>query len=284
MTSLFNLPLSVALIAVVVGLLYCRHRLYWILGLGFTVSMAITAGILALPSLIPLGLLLVMLYRYQSSNPALHKIRGLFLAFSIVIGVLLGLHILPGFNNIQYIEEIRLSEAAASFDVWFNFDKALFGILVLGIVLRSELNQNADDWWRMSLTAMPIIVLGLLATFVLGLLLGYSHVELSLHSVFWSWAFKNLFFTVIAEEALFRGLIQRHLNNYLSGLQSVSIAALLFGVAHFAGGWQYVLLSSFAGFMYGYAYLKTGRIEAAILAHFLLNVTHFIFFVYPYAI
>jgi membrane protease YdiL (CAAX protease family) len=36
--------------------------------------------------------------------------------------------------------------------------------------------------------------------------------------------------------------------------------------------------------MYGYAYLKTGRIEAAVFAHLILNITHFLFFAYPYAI
>ena len=35
------------------------------------------------------------------------------------------------------------------------------------------------------------------------------------------------------------------------------------------------------GLGYGWVYLRTERIEASILTHFLLNCIHFVFFTYP---
>jgi membrane protease YdiL (CAAX protease family) len=59
------------------------------------------------------------------------------------------------------------------------------------------------------------------------------------------------------------------------------LAALAFGLAHYQGGVAYVILSSLAGLFYGWAYLQTGRLEAPVLTHFLLNFLHLTLFSYP---
>ena len=59
------------------------------------------------------------------------------------------------------------------------------------------------------------------------------------------------------------------------------VAAVLFGLLHYAGGLQYVIAGIVAGAGYGWAYLRTGRIEAAMAVHFLVNAAHFLLFVYP---
>jgi membrane protease YdiL (CAAX protease family) len=56
---------------------------------------------------------------------------------------------------------------------------------------------------------------------------------------------------------------------------------VLFGLAHAHGGPALVVLATFAGIGYGAAYQRSGRIEAAILAHFALNAAHFLMFTYP---
>jgi membrane protease YdiL (CAAX protease family) len=56
---------------------------------------------------------------------------------------------------------------------------------------------------------------------------------------------------------------------------------VLFGVAHFGGGWSYVALATAAGLGYGLIYHRTKSIEMAMLAHFGLNATHFLLFTYP---
>ena len=44
---------------------------------------------------------------------------------------------------------------------------------------------------------------------------------------------------------------------------------------------MYVALAAVAGAGYGWAYLRTQRIEASILTHFALNAVHFFGFTYP---
>jgi uncharacterized protein len=61
------------------------------------------------------------------------------------------------------------------------------------------------------------------------------------------------------------------------------VASALFGLAHFGGGWLYVIAATLAGLGYGWAYLRTKRIEASMFVHFALNATHFLFFTYPFA-
>jgi hypothetical protein len=59
------------------------------------------------------------------------------------------------------------------------------------------------------------------------------------------------------------------------------IAAVLFGLVHYKGGSTYVAAGVIAGLGYGWAYLRTQRIEAAMAVHFGVNATHFLLFVYP---
>ncbi len=104
--------------------------------------------------------------------------------------------------------------------------------------------------------------------------------------MFFVWALNNLFFTCVSEEAFFRGFLQRNLCKILQEYKhrhilSLTTVSTLFGLAHFAGGYKYVILATMAGFVYGYAYRKTQRIEAGILCHFGVNTFHFIFLTYP---
>ncbi len=99
-----------------------------------------------------------------------------------------------------------------------------------------------------------------------------------------SWA--NLFFTCIAEEALFRGFLQRQLAMSLAKFRfgtwiALAVVAVLFGIAHAGGGITYVLLATVAGLGYGWAYHRTQRIEASILLHFTLNSIHILLFRAP---
>lgn len=53
----------------------------------------------------------------------------------------------------------------------------------------------------------------------------------------------NLFFTCVSEEALFRGIIQRHLERSLNRFRNgawlaLGAAAVCFGLAHFGGGFK----------------------------------------------
>ena len=135
---------------------------------------------------------------------------------------------------------------------------------------------------------LPVAAATLLAILALSLALGFVRFDPTPapFQIFALWAWTNLFFTCIAEEAVFRGLLQRGLERALrrfrrGDLVALVAASVVFGVAHLAGGWRYVALSAVAGLGYGAAQQRTGRLEAAILTHFAVNFIHFLAFTYP---
>lgn len=61
---------------------------------------------------------------------------------------------------------------------------------------------------------------------------------------------------------------------------AVVIAAALFGLVHFPGGWAYMLVAGIAGLGFGIAY-RYGGLLAAVVAHFGLALIHIGLFTYP---
>jgi membrane protease YdiL (CAAX protease family) len=99
----------------------------------------------------------------------------------------------------------------------------------------------------------------------------------------WLFAFNNLLFTCVAEEALFRGCIQQGVASRSTPWAGLLVASLLFGAAHLAGGPLLVLFAALAGACYGLAFQLSGRLSVAILLHFLFNFAHLALFTYPLA-
>lgn len=119
--------------------------------------------------------------------------------------------------------------------------------------------------------------------------LGYIRYDPKWHALAPAWMFGNLVLTCIAEEALFRGFLQHRLAHALraqryGNVLSVVCIALLFGAAHAAGGFTFAALAALAGLGYGAIYARTQSLSAAILAHFIVNLTHFIGYTYPAAL
>jgi len=121
---------------------------------------------------------------------------------------------------------------------------------------------------------------------MIAFVIGFVRFEPKLSSNIVIWTLTDLLFTCVAEEALFRGFIQKKLTLQLKKIEGGALWALLFtsflfGLAHYSGGKKYVLLTMVAGLGYGWIYQRTKRIEASILTHFSLNGIHFLFFTYP---
>jgi uncharacterized protein len=255
----------------------------WLIFLASAISSGLFFGFLQ-----PLALLWAALFGSSAwaltqSNLGLAAKSTLFL---VVFGLSAGLmtHQLPGFDNPKMIAELRLSEDALPYNKHLNFDSALVGLCLLGF-FHHRLG-NASGWLVMLKKMTPISLKTLATVMALSLALGYVHWQPKWTPVFFVWAWGNLFFTCIAEEAFFRGFIQEHLSQGLSKMRcgqtlAILLAACIFGLAHHAGGIKYTLLATVAGIGYGLAYHRAQRIEAAILTHFTLNALHFLLFTYP---
>jgi hypothetical protein len=66
---------------------------------------------------------------YQKKSSAKYKFLIFFSIFIIII--LSFAHLLPSFNNIEAIKNIRLSKNSSDLNLWLNFDKPLIAIFML---------------------------------------------------------------------------------------------------------------------------------------------------------
>jgi uncharacterized protein len=193
-------------------------------------------------------------------------------------------HIYPGFNNFKYFDQYQFSVKSAPFNMFLNYDKPFIGVIVLYFLgINKDFINSVFFKVVIGLTTASIVVL-------LGPAIATSYIkwEPKVDFRILVWMLNNLIFVCVAEEVLFRRLIQKDLGEWLKnktrhyGAISLICASLLFGLSHYKGGVLYIVLSTLAGLFYGYAYLKTDKIESSILVHFLLNTFHIIFFTYPF--
>lgn len=244
---------------------------------------AVLAG-LAEGALLPAGALALGAFAYAGWIYR-RKSGGWPLWGALLVGAAaLSLHVVPGFEGWIGLGPISIG-AGAPYEKWISLDKTGAGILLLGLALPAI--WGGRDWPRMLRGAAPFLVLAPALVASLGLVSGAIRWDFTPVPVFFPWAALNLLTTCVAEEALFRGLLQTRLvaaatSRGLSPRPAILVASLVFGLAHFQGGPGLVALATAAGFCYGYAYHRTGRLEAAILAHFALNAAHFLFFTYPF--
>lgn len=257
----------------------------WLVPFGLAVISALATGIVqpvALVWILALGIAALAFARAKPGAPW-RTVAGVAL---LMLAAGLMSHQLPGFNNPRVLSAVRLTADAIPYSLRLNFDKATFGLVVLGLC-HSRITRGVE--WRAMFAAWAPVAAGLLALMtVLALASSYVRFDPKFPAEAWLWMWANLFLTCIGEEALFRGFVQAQLERQwrqrfrLGAWSALIVAAVLFGLAHAAGGPAYVALSTVAGVGYGWAYLRTGgRIEASILTHFALNSLHFFGFTYP---
>jgi membrane protease YdiL (CAAX protease family) len=242
----------------------------------------------------PLGITAIVVLAAASGyygRDALGDSRPLKIAAGIATWVgalLLGMHLIPGFSNVPLVRDLSLSPASTPYTQWLNFDKNVVGLLLLTFCYRGLMTSRAE--WKEALRrAVPLIVANIAIVVALAFALGFVRFDPKWNAYFPLWAAVNLLFTCMAEEAFFRGLIQRNLQNWLQRYRAgtvvaIGVSAVLFGLAHFGGGIKYVLLASVAGLGYALVFWRTGRIEMSMLANLLLNATHFLLLTYPRAV
>ena len=236
----------------------------------------------------PIGILWIVLAGINiwiTSNPAFSRwLRWAAMGIFLLMGIALSKHMLPGFNNLIIFDKIQFSADSAPFTMYLNFDKTVVGIFIYLFLLKK---REAVSWQEKD-SFFTIKTFAILALFMLPLALAthYVRIDPKLPPQTWLWALNNLFFVCVAEEALFRGLIQGGLTKLAPSITwwkwlPLVVSSLLFGLVHYEGGLPYIVLAAFAGVFYGYTYWKTNKIQSPIFVHFGLNLTHFLLFSYP---
>lgn len=242
---------------------------------------AIGLGALSLPALAWTGLLFVAGLHYRHRGTSVRRTaRVVFLG--LVLG--LGFGLLPGFDAVTLHGPGILKSGSSEYALRIRPDKVIAGFALLAFAV--PLTRDLPGWRRIVAVSLPALAVTAPAVLVTGWLTGYVGFEpqVPAGAFLAAWAAANLLFVTGIEEGFFRGIVQRGLGPRLGPAAAVATAALLFGLAHFAGGGLYVLLATLAGLGYGAAYHLAGqRIEAAMLTHFGLNLLHLLLFTYPQA-
>ncbi len=227
---------------------------------------------------------------YQKKSSAKYKFLIFFSIF--IITILSFAHLLPSFNNIEAIKNIRLSKNSSDLNLWLNFDKPLIAIFMLFFAYQTprKLNDYKKIFLQTSKIFLPLslVVIGI---GIIGKFLVFDP-KLPSFNITSLWLIKILFLTIFPEEFFFRFFLQNNIINLLKKSQffktknyqiiGLIFTAIIFGLTHFSGGFSLVLLAIISGFGYGFVYMRTGYIESAILLHFLINLSHFLFFSYPF--
>jgi membrane protease YdiL (CAAX protease family) len=249
-----------------------------LLGVGY--AAALSSGQLTPQAAIPLGLLLVSALAVSPHRQAWVRYAGH--ALFIVLALALSMHWLPGFRNLRVIGPERFTADAVPFTMYLNLDKPLVGFWLL----------LACPWTRPRHVAVASLKAGIaslagtaVVCLLLALVLGLVRWEPKWPSFTWLFMLNNVLLVTVTEEALFRGYLQGGLSRLFkrfahADVIALCMAALVFGLAHSPGGWQWIVLATAAGIGYGLAY-RYGGLGAAILAHFGLNAAHFLLFTYP---
>jgi len=247
------------------------------------VSAAAWTGMLTGPAL-AVALLLWLLTQWQpaSSIDASGRwpVRLLYWAVLTVLSLALALHLLPGTDNPLLVDKLQLAADTVPYTLYANFDKGWAGYCLL-LALSTE-GRCRKPLWQLLAAAMLLVALTLSLALGLGLIRFDPKWPLFLPQ----FIFCNLLLTCVAEEALFRGVLQQSLTRQCeqrgySWYWALLLASLLFGLAHLGGGWAYVLVATVAGAGYGWLYRQSGRLWPAILLHFGLNLSHLLLFSYP---
>ncbi|WP_218151291.1 CPBP family intramembrane glutamic endopeptidase [Roseateles sp. YR242] len=210
----------------------------------------------------------------------------------LVLALALTLHQVPGFHNPMAINGVRFSEDARPFTQYLNFDKGSVGLILLAVLAPRLGRQDA-----VALTLGRSAVLAVaVAAVVLGAAAAVGMVRLDPK---WppqaaKFLMANLFLTCVAEEALFRVLVQDPLSGARVGsnargasawnnrsVLAVVLSAALFGAAHAGGGIWMIVVAGLAGVGYAATYAWLRRIEVAVVVHFGVNAAHFLLFTYP---
>ena len=282
-----HLPFLLLLTAVI-GLWV--HRAVWITALVAAVIAGIFTGALHWLAAVWIALLAALAIAYthvrdRSTSPNKHHWQALAGLVFLVYALAMGLALLPGFHRVILTQPVVLSAGAAPHGISVGFPKVATGIIILGLI-NPLLCTSWRELGRVLARALPVFALTAATGLAVVLLMGYTSFAPKWTALFLLFAPVNLFFTCLSEEAFFRGFIQHEISRAgshraLAAGMGLTIGAILFGLAHFGGGANYVIAAAVAGLGYGWAFLRTQRIEAAMAVHFGVNAVHFLLFTYP---
>lgn len=191
----------------------------------------------------------------------------------IFLGISFKLRFLPGYHPFFITPKFAI-----------GLENPLIGLFPLAFLV--PLAKDLQDW-KAVIKYLIFGCIGILLLALLATISGATHLDFKIPSYIGPRIFSNLVLTSIPEEGFYRGFIQEGLSKYfkstkMGNLLALVLTSLLFSISHIywspnLGILAFTFLTSL---LYGTVYLFSGRIESAILCHFLFNLIHMTFFSY----
>ena len=219
----------------------------------------------------PIGALLVLAFAgWLLAEPHLPRLP--WLATTLIGAIVLAAHLLPGFNPLAAGAAAgpgRCGALATAAQPGQGHGRRA-AVAVAGPAARSGARSDTHGWSRCT-ASVPLLA-------VAGGVLAAAEVAGAVPR----WLAVNLAITCLAEELIFRALLQRELVRRFGAASGVGLAAILFGAAHLPFGTGFALLAGLAGLGYGLAFHCAGdRLWVAVSLHGLLNCLHLLLLSYP---
>lgn len=187
-----------------------------------------------------------------------------FISFGILFSLAcaFSVHAIPYFPEVSYLTRIDNNAV-------IQFDKSLVGI-ILALFLISKIQPIKINIYELF---FHFLIIGIFYFFLLKydtyLAIGVILIDILL--------------SALAEETLFRGLLQNHILNTQTFINwfgkftpvfSIVFVSLIFGVAHLLNSKSiaFSIGAVIAGIIYGSVYYKTGKIEHSWLVHTEVNL------------
>ncbi len=186
----------------------CRKYPAWGLVLLISIILGLISHQLDIIAIIPIILLALTAYYSQAERTHIFMrvISGIFV---IILSIGLAGHQLPGFHNLNVLDHVYISNNAIPFTLYLNFDKTVVGIFILGF--GCPLISSKKEWLQLfkqiALKAPIVLLVVIVAAFILG----FVRFDPKIPDSIFIWAVTNLLFVCMAEEAFFRGFIQKNL-------------------------------------------------------------------------
>lgn len=240
-------------------------------------AMSLVDLISVLAGLALFGACLHVYYRCQG------RARGMLALAIVLLALAFGLHRWPGFPSWTLVQQVALSRCSQPVQWTLHLDKAAAGLMLL---LWAGRGLWAPGQGSHAMRRCGQLLVACMALLALGCVLGFVRWNPAPPPWWPAWLGANIMLTVVAEEVLFRGFMQRELERAWQAYQHGATAAwllvaLLFGAAHLGGGPVYAVLATLAGLLYGWLWQSSRSLLWPIAAHALLNASHFLLFTWP---
>lgn len=227
---------------------------------GLSLMLALTGGLMSLQAALLTIPAVLLLIATRSERYGLHAAA---MTGCGIWALAAALHLLPGFSPWIWTTDFGRD---ADLVLRWHYDKGLAGLILL--LAMKPFSLGPLGRWQLLIPACAALP-------GLAMMAGLVTFDPRWQSGYAIWLAGNLFLSVFAEEAFFRGLLQGSLQNLcldrLSHPAIVLLVAVLFSLAHLPHGKEFAAMALLAGLLYGFMAGRTRALLLAISAHFLTN-------------